>query len=345
MNKNVFVVSAYPSTPEKLQILKECLTSLRRDDFDIILTTNFKITDLEIFNLVDYLIFDKTDYQHFMDFGVIPVGHCWILRTGGFEILNRFNTAYHYDLFRSTYNAIALANSLGYEFFTYVEGDCVMKDFDKMIQIKNQMYQENKKMFFGKIKMEESYYDYCTLMYGGIPSFYIEKTDWMPYKVEDWIQKEILTEFNEFYRYPNINLEIIMYHNFNRYVNDILEYDFPNSPMIEALEYNRIRKAKDYGLYNLFYFDDNDPNTIHVVIYNEDNGEIQVKLYFDDEVFLIENLGLYHWCWRQLNINQILNKKSKLEVYKNGELIDVMTKDLTPEYISYLRVMHKFNRI
>lgn len=48
MNKNVFIVSAYPSTAEKSQILKDCLTSLRRDGFDIILTTNYKITDLEI---------------------------------------------------------------------------------------------------------------------------------------------------------------------------------------------------------------------------------------------------------------------------------------------------------
>lgn len=344
MNKNVFIISAYPSTQEKLQILKECLASLRRDDFDIILTTNFKITDLELYNLVDYLIFDKTDYQHFMDFGIIPFGHCWILRTDNFVIKNTFNIAYHYDLFRSTYNAVALANSLGYEFFAYIEGDCVMKDFDKLLQIKNQMYQEKKSMFFGKIKMD-SYYDYCTLFYGGIPSFYVQKTDTIPYNVEDWIKKQIITESNQIYIYPNINLEIIMYYNFIRYIDNILEYDFPNSPMINVLEYNKIRKAKDFGLYNVFYFDDNDPNSVHIVIYNEDKDDIQIKLYLDDELFLEEKLNVFYWCSRQKDINFILNKKSKLEVYKNGELVDTSIKNLTPEYISYMRVMQKFNRI
>lgn len=288
------------------------------------------------------MIFDKTDIQHFMDYGVVPQGHCWHLVTDIFEIKHSFNTAYHYDLFRSTYNAISFANSLGYEFFTYVEGDCVMKDFDKLIEIKNQMYQENKKLFFGKIKMEDSYYDYCTLLYGGIPSYYIEKND-MPYDVEDWVKKEVLTQFNELYYYTNINLEIIMYICFVRYLDDILEFDFNNSLMIDVLEYNRIRKATDFGLHNLYYFDDDNPNVVQVIIHNN-TGTVQTKIYLDDELFLVADLGESFWSWKTTDVNHILNKKSKLEIYRNGELVETYIKDLTPEYISYMRAMHKFSR-
>jgi hypothetical protein len=44
MNKNIFIVCAYPNTPIKLDILKDCLRSLKsREGYDILLTTNYKI--------------------------------------------------------------------------------------------------------------------------------------------------------------------------------------------------------------------------------------------------------------------------------------------------------------
>jgi len=54
MNKNVFIVSTYPSDNKRMEVLKEVLENLRSPDFDIILVSNFKI-EKSVFELADYL--------------------------------------------------------------------------------------------------------------------------------------------------------------------------------------------------------------------------------------------------------------------------------------------------
>lgn len=346
MNKNVFIISAYPSTPQKLLVLKECLRSLKRSDYDIILTTNYKLSDQEIYSMVDYLIFDKTDIQDYLDYGYTHEGYGgWYLKTEHFKVGSGFNNAYHYDLYRSTYNAIIFANSIGYEFFTYVEGDCILKDFKKLEDIRKKMFLENKKMFFGKIKMDYGsgiYYDYCTLLYGGVPSFYVSHTD-IPYNVEDWVKKIIHTSYGSLSLMTEIGLEIIIYECFNKYMDDILEMYF-ESTMMDILEYNKIMKLTELGLRNIFYFNPEQPDIVYVLLHNNEE-EIEVSLYFNEDLYFHQTLHHREWTIRKVFIKDILDKKAKLIVYVNGEIESVVEKNLTQENINKLRLMQKYTPI
>jgi len=339
MNKNVFIVCAYPSTPIKEKVLKECLKSLRKPDYDIILTTNYKIVDLELYELVDYLIYDKTDIKSWVDYGVDYMQDGWYLTTSSFRVSNMFDNAYHYDIYRATYNAISFANSLGYDLFAYVEGDCLLKDFDKLNEVRNRMFDENKKMFFGKINMG-SCYDYCTLLYGGNPNFYIKHTN-VPYEYEDWIYKPFyLKENNERVSLIQRGLELIIYECFSEFLNEILELNF-DTEMKTILEYNRISKTTDYAMGKIFYFNKNKPDMIYVFLHNSCEKVLDVKIFFDDDLYLYQKFNVREWIMRELPKESILNKKAKLEVYSDGELNTVYEKELTIENMEYMKKTQK----
>jgi len=346
MNENIFIVCAYPSTISKLNTLKECLISLKRTGYDILLTTNYKIIDEEIYQLVDYLIYDKTDIKSFVELGVDNLGDGWTLHTEHFTVSTMFDNAYHYDIYRSTYNAISLSNSLGYNFFVYVEGDCILKDFDKIDEIKKQMFDNNKKLFFGKIFMSTpdggGYYDYSTLLYGGIPNYYITHVD-IPYDVNDWINKPyVLRKTNESCFLTNLGLEVIIYHCLQIYTDDILELDFNNS-MTNIAEYNKVSKISEYASNNILYFDPKISDNSYIFLYNTSNQDIYVKLYFDDVMFLERNFCIQEWFLQDVNIQFITNKTYKIEIFINGELNSINEKKLTPEYINLLKCKHRIN--
>jgi hypothetical protein len=339
MNKKIFIVSAYPSTPNKVKILKECLQSLRKPDYDILLTTNYRITDNEIYDLVDYMIYDKTDIKSFVDYGIDFLQDGWWLDVGHFKITSMYNNAYHYDLFRSTYNAIGMVNSIGYDYFVYVEGDCILKDINKLNSILDEMVLKEKKMFFGKIEMIQGnikYYDYSTLMYGGVPSFYLNNAN-IPYNVEDWVIKP----FNDEYYYYMIGLEIIIYQKFQKHISDILELDFFEK-MNDILEYNKIKKSTECGLKNIFYHDINKPESFYMVLYNDGElDEITINVYIDEILFTSFSLNKNSWWWNEIEINDIINKKIRIEMTIQKETDNTIV-EMTPETINRIKKTQKY---
>ena len=344
MNKNVFIVCAYPATPIKVKVLKECLRSLRKPNYDIILTTNYKIVDLEIYDLVDYLIYDKTDIKSWVDCGVDNMGDGWYLSTNSFKVSTMFDNAYHYDIYRATYNAISFANSLGYEFFAYIEGDCLLKDFNRLNELRDKTFNENKNLFFGKIHMfpeNGGYYDYCTLLYGGNPKFYVNHTN-VPYEYQDWLHKPyFLKETNERIFLIQRGLELIIYDCFNEFPNEILELDFLTE-METILEYNRVSKTTDYGMGKIFFFNVNKPDIVYVFLHNPFEKVLDVKMYFNENLYLEQKFSQYEWIMRELSMESILNTKSKLEVYSDGEINTIYEKELSIENIDYMKKTQRF---
>lgn len=334
MNKKIFIISAYPSNPRKLKILKDCLRSLKRSAYDILLTTNFKIIDSEIYDLVDYIIYDKTDIKSFLEYGIDFLNDGWFLDVGHFRISSMYNNAYHYDIFKSTYNAIGMVNAIGYEYFVYVEGDCILKDINKLNSILDEMVANDKKMFFGKIKMQQdgiTYYDYSTLMYGGVPSFYLNNIN-VPYDVNDWIN----TTYNNNINYYAVSLECIIYDKFQKNINEILELDFFEK-MNDILEYNKIKKPTDCALKNIFYYNSDTPDIFYIVLYNDGElGNIDIKLYFDEILYTSLSLNNNVWWKNDIKINDIINKKVRLELNIQGE-IDNTNITLTPKTINNIK--------
>jgi hypothetical protein len=145
--KSIFIISTYPNNLKSLLALKDCIYSARGIGFDILVTTNYPITDPEIYELADYVVWDRTDIQSVTDYNVFP-SWGWIMECETFKVTTSFDNAYHFDLHRSLRNGVSIAHGLGYDFFYYIEGDCVLIDAYVFIDVRDKMFKEHKKFFF-----------------------------------------------------------------------------------------------------------------------------------------------------------------------------------------------------
>jgi hypothetical protein len=296
--------------------------------------------------MVDYIIYDKVNITNFLDYDDLDyLNDGWWMQNDRFRVSSKFNNAYHYDIYRAMYNAIGLVNSLGYEFFVFVEGDCILKDFEKLNQLRDRMFSEQRKMLFGKIIInvtsELSYDNYCTLLYGGVPSYFLSKTD-ISYDLMDWVNKPtFIKELNQNIYLTQRGLEVIFHECFHKYLDEILELEFFGN-MENIMEYNRIKSSTEYGLSNIFYFNELKPDRIYVFLHNNNEYPVDIKLYFNDALFLEQPLTVNEWILREMDLQDIFDKKAKLLVYINNEIEAVIERELNEKNIDKMRKSHKF---
>ena len=151
MNKSIFLVNAHTDTSRKLELLKKTLKAIKHKEFDICLSMNYPITDPEVYELIDYFVYDKQDVQDYADYGVDYITDPgWFYNLDWCTMTIKYNSAYHYNIWRCVYNGLNLINNLGYEFFLRVDGDNVgitTKDIEKFIEIKDVMFEQEKNFF------------------------------------------------------------------------------------------------------------------------------------------------------------------------------------------------------
>jgi len=324
--KSVFIISSYPSTDKKIKILKESLRSIKDVGFDILLTTNYPIKDQEIYELVDYIVYDKTDIQNFHDFGIFDLDAGWYSVGANFTCTIQFNNAYHFDLYRSIYNGVSLANNLGYDYFNYMEGDCILLNKSLVTDIKNKLILEEKKLFFVEclIKEKFEYKTYGTHFFGGYSKYFIENSK-IPFDLNEWVKEPFL--------YQN-SMEVIFYEKFKHVVNNILIIPHYSSNDIII---NKIKKIEDYGLKNLLFFDNETP---YLFFTNYDQNDVNIKLYLDDNLFRNYVLKNNHYNIEQINIDTFLNKKIRLELIIDGN-IEIINKILNEKTIDNIKKTQK----
>ena len=120
-----------------------------------------------------------------------------------------------------------------------------------------------------------------------------------------------------------------------------MELDFLTE-METILEYNRISKTTDYGMGKIFFFNLNKPDMIYIFIHNPTEEILDVKMYFNDDLYLDKKFNTREWIMRELSVESILNKKSKLEIYSDGEINTVHEKELTIENMEYMKKTQRF---
>lgn len=324
--RNAFLVSSYPNDEKKLTILKQTLRSIRRDDFDIILTTNYPIKDDEVYELVDYFIYDKSEVESFVELGHIVVRQNglldgWYMEGQGLRVGASFDNAHHYNLYRGVYTSLSFLDSVGYDFFYYIEGDAVLEksEIDFLLSFRNQMFAEKKKMIFFEVDMWGRI-DYSQV-YGGIPKFFIEKTT-IPYEYQEWIDGG----------YHKHGLEILFYQCFHKYEKEMLisKWEF-----LASFKLNMLSKAETYGYkYILFFDSDGEP---YIVIYNHNKETVRIEIYLDGVLNL--NTHLLPTCYyaNKIEISEFLNKELKENVYLGDELIYTTTKILNQDRIDLMK--------
>lgn len=311
MNKDVFVVSTYPSDQKRLNVLKEVLQNLRTaKDFDIILSSNYKITDKDVLDLVDFYIYDFHDIKSYFDYveNDDDIFDGFFYSNSSFRVSSKFDNAYHFDIYRNVYLGASLAKSLNYEFFTYIEGDNIIGDKSKehIRSLKKEMFDKNKNMIFlegGKREDYKNMNNYVSTIFAGIPEYFVDNLK-LPIWYEDWLKDSILNK-NAF--------EIFFYLKFNH----LSEKNFLTKPWNEFLDnmsdtkLNRLSKVDDNFLNNIFYYNDKEPGRLYSFFMNNTDKKLNIKIYNNESLFFNIDLdpGWY-------NVNSY-----EMEFFKNGNIL------------------------
>ena len=322
--KSIFIVSSYPSTPKKLNILKECLISVKDMGFDVLLTTNYPITDPDIYKMIDYLIWDKTDIQNFNDYD-LETTEGWFMKTNFYRASASFDNAYHFDLYRSLRSGVNLSNSLKYDFFYYLEGDNVILDKDFIVKLRDRMFEEKKRLLFVEMHMVDTkndYMAYMTHIFGGIPEYFIKSTSSIPFEVDQWASNPLM--------YLN-GMEVIFYEVIKD-KNEILKLDIKE--LDEKVDFNKIKKCDTYGFNYMFFIDKS--GEIYLNLFNSGSEMAHIQLKVNDEHWMNVDLGEGGFYVEKIAKINLLNKKIT-EITTVGEDVMIFEKIMNEKMFENLK--------
>lgn len=167
--KKIIIIGAYPSTEYTEKLLLDCIGSLENKGYDLMIVSHYPVPQY-IQEKVNYYIFDKDNtldpmslspsawfYNDIFDVHVKGQGRVGVI-------------------VKNMLNGISFAKHLRYEYFIYMESDNVIHsdDFIKLDETVNDLYVQDKKMFFFNYQLEKSVI-YESLMFGGTPEFFLNK--------------------------------------------------------------------------------------------------------------------------------------------------------------------------
>lgn len=177
--KKILIIDTYPSTKEHIDCLINCVDRIKNKGYDVMITSHLPIP-LEVQNKVDYFIYDKENLL--LPYHLTP--YSWISNESFYLQVNA--RGHQITICKNMHNGISMANILKYDFFIFMEADNLFEDedFKKLDQLGKTMLESNKKMLFFKYKQYESDV-YETLIFGGIPSYFLEKS-LLPTNVEEY---------------------------------------------------------------------------------------------------------------------------------------------------------------
>ncbi len=304
--KNLIVVTSYPSTEYKLDVLKTALQTLKKsislvenETIDILLLTQYKILDEEILSMVDYFIYDKLDVKCLADYGIFKSGPMWWFSTDWYTIHEMFDNGYHFSISRLTHIGINFAKIMNYDFFYYIDGDFEMKDecMKSLIILRDNTINNNKKILYFNLEGENiALYQ---LVFGGIVEFYCNNIHF-PYEIEEWINSPM--------HYDEVAFEVTNWREISKVLDDVdiiytdNEYHICNNMILNKLSSNRSMDL---------YFSENHQDIAYLQLYNPRN-EKHLQVFVDDNIIYDKLMGINEYYINGLNINDIINKKFRI---------------------------------
>jgi len=166
------------------------------------------------------------------------------------------------------------------------------------------------------------YNSYSTLLFGGIPNFFVENLKNIPISVDGWISNST---------YYQNGLEIIINKELKNIKEKILSIPCESiDSMIDHLI------EREYGMNNIFFYDG---NNFYIFLFNEHEQTI-VNMYINDDIYMDINLCEREYNIHKININDFLNKKIKLNYFIDNEL-ETVEKYLDEKTINKLKKSNK----
>ena len=163
--EKIIIVNSHHSSQYHLDILKDCLTRLKKTNYKLMVCSHLPIPE-EIQKMVDYCVYDSENIM------LEPPSWFWFANSQ-FRV-SISNPGHSIAILRNMINGISLGQRLGFVNFFFTEcdnliGDIDLQTFDLHL---SEMLKENKKMIFHKYPTESSY-GYHTLLFGGNIDYFV----------------------------------------------------------------------------------------------------------------------------------------------------------------------------
>lgn len=260
----ILIIDAYADNKLKENTLKKCIESLKKLEFDLLITTHKQINE-EISNMVDYVIFDKDNRFNQINFYLnyyqtSPKFDIEITTTPDMGV-----KGHEFPIIKSIRNALSFSNGLGYDYFIFTEFDSIFSEND-LEKIKNLLANHSDKEFV-VLRNEENCYE--TIFFMGKISFFLDKFNgFFPKTLEEYNE-------NFTYVYP-YSLEHFVFKMLADSLDSgfVINYNFSN--YFDSYGKNFFR----FGSYDIHIIKDQN-NRHHVCVQNLNNIACNVELFVD----------------------------------------------------------------
>lgn len=165
--KKVIILGSYPDSIFARNTLSECVDKLSNHGYDLIIVSHFPIPEY-IQSKVNYYLYDKKN--PLLSYEETP---SWNFSNNDFDVV--INSQGHApSVISNIINGVKLAESMGYDFFYYMEADNLMapEDIVKLNSLQEIMVQSNRTLILFNPEKESDSYD--TLLFGGIPEYFLD---------------------------------------------------------------------------------------------------------------------------------------------------------------------------
>lgn len=326
MDKKIIIIHSYPNNQQQLDVLSKCLDILKKTDYDTMLVSHYPVSS-DVYKKANYYLFDEDNIL--LPEGISPA---YYYNMDGFELTINF-PGHTLAITRSMKKSISLAKTLGYNFFWFMESDCLFSDDDliKFDTLRDQMFREDKDMVFFKPKdFKEHMFNsqvYETLIFGGKPLYFLAK--WKPpTTINEWIDNKMnhMLEYDFYVKYKDDenNFLIINEHSSDYFTNSEINIFRYESFICETLYYNNNQVV-------IFRYNSS---------YNKNTYKTVTKL---DGVQVDEShfcKGCYTYSFHDIN-----GSKFDLDIYENDVYSHTKTFILNEENLPLFRKkgVFKFN--
>jgi len=310
-SKKIFIIDVYATTETKLQLLKDCISSVKSIGCPIMIVSHCTIPE-EIIKLVDYHIYDADNSfngNHTYSFK----------RHEGVELRQHTTKSHEFPIIRAMRLSIDAARSLGYENFYFGEFDhkysangvrqLIQLEQDMMIQEKDFVFFFPPEAIFGDVVGQ--YYESC-LFLGKVDKFLERFNSYFPYSLDEYNARFA-------YNFPNC-LEYYFYECFKN-DNSLIIPKHTNSYL-----YDSKINTSSYQNINYSIILDEDGNG-HLVVVNNDHIEYEFRVRIDGAS--LEPFTLISF-FRIIDLD--MSSEINIDVYKDGSFYE--SKQLTYDHVN-----------
>ena len=133
-DKGLVVILSHADTPDKIEILVECISSIKKQEYDILVSSHINIPD-HINDMVDYFICDKENelimYDEYLN---TPSVVCVWMSLNGYEQRYPIKFNHAYAVLKLIQNGSVIANLNEYKNVHFLNYDYALNDENILIK-------------------------------------------------------------------------------------------------------------------------------------------------------------------------------------------------------------------